>query len=70
MAHNGYGRTMRPAHTMFDGDTIFAIATGKTATDVSVAGLLAARTMEHAVMRAAKKAMPLCGLKSYSDLAS
>jgi len=70
MAHNGYGRTMRPAHTMFDGDTIFAVATGKVDTDVSVAGLLAARTMEQAVIRAVKKATPLCGLKSFSDLAS
>jgi len=70
MAHNGYGRTMRPAHTMFDGDTIFAVAAGKVVTDVSVAGLLAARTMEQAVIRAVKKATPLCGLKSFSDLAS
>ena len=28
MAHNGYARTMRPAHTMVDGDTIFALSTG------------------------------------------
>ncbi len=69
MAHNGYGRTMRPAHSMFDGDTIFAVATGKVDTDVSVAGLLAARTMEQAVIKAVKKATPLCGLKSYSDFA-
>jgi len=69
MAHNGYGRTIRPAHTMFDGDTIFAVATGMVDTDVSVAGLLAARIMEQAVIRAVKRATPLCGLKSYSDCA-
>jgi L-aminopeptidase/D-esterase-like protein len=68
MAHNGYARTMRPAHSMFDGDTIFALATGKVDADVSVVGLLAARTMEQAVVRAAKKATSLCGLKTYSDL--
>ena len=68
MAHNGYGRTMRPAHTMFDGDTIFAVATGKADTDVSVAGLLAARVMEQAVVRAVKRATPLCGLKCHSEL--
>jgi len=28
MAQNGYARTMRPAHTMFDGDAIFAMSTG------------------------------------------
>jgi len=68
MAHNGYGRTLRPAHSMFDGDTLFALATGRVDADVSVVGLLAARTVERAVVRAVQKATPLCGLKSYSDL--
>jgi len=68
MAHNGYGRTLRPAHSMFDGDTIFALATGRVDADVSVVGLLAARTMELAVVRAVKTATPLCGLKAHSDL--
>ena len=40
MAHNGYGRTMRPAHSMFDGDTIFTMATGKVDADINVVGLL------------------------------
>ncbi|MBU0733586.1 MAG: P1 family peptidase [Proteobacteria bacterium] len=68
MAHDGYGRTMRPAHSMFDGDTIFAISTGSVETDVNVVGLLAARTMEQAVIRAVKKATPLCGVKSCSEV--
>ncbi|MEX2534620.1 MAG: P1 family peptidase [Trueperaceae bacterium] len=29
MAHDGLARAIRPAHTMFDGDTIFALATGE-----------------------------------------
>jgi L-aminopeptidase/D-esterase-like protein len=29
MAHDGMARAIRPAHTMFDGDTIFCLATGK-----------------------------------------
>jgi len=28
MAHDGLARTIRPVHTMFDGDTAFALATG------------------------------------------
>jgi L-aminopeptidase/D-esterase-like protein len=28
MAHDGMGRAIRPAHTMFDGDTLFCLATG------------------------------------------
>jgi len=68
MAQNGYGRTLRPAHSMVDGDTIFTLATGRVEADVSVVGLLAARTMTEAVLRAVKLATPLCGLKTYSDL--
>jgi L-aminopeptidase/D-esterase-like protein len=68
MAHNGYARTLRPAHTMFDGDTIFSMATGTTGADLNVVGLLAARVMERAVIAAVKSATSLCGLKSYSDL--
>ena len=68
MAHNGYARTLRPAHTMFDGDTIFSLATGTTVADVNVVGLLAARVMERAVVAAIRSATSLCGLKSWSDL--
>lgn len=68
MAHNGYGRTMRPAHSMFDGDTIFTLATGRIEADTNVVGLLAARAMEQAVVRAIKAAAPLHGFKSCSDL--
>lgn len=68
MAHNGYGRTLRPTHSMFDGDTIFALATGQVDGETSVVGLLAARVMEQAVVRAVKKTSSLCGFKCYNDL--
>jgi len=68
MAQNGYARTMRPAHTMFDGDTIFALSTGTVEADLSVTGLLAARVMERAIVAAIRNATPLCGLKSWSAL--
>ena len=68
MAQNGYARTIRPAHSMFDGDTVFCMATKRIDADVNVLGLLAARTMEQAVVRAVKKASSLHGLKCYEDL--
>lgn len=68
MAQNGYARTMRPAHSMYDGDTIFAMSTGNIEADLSVVGLLAARVMESAVIAAVKNAESLCGLKCYADL--
>ena len=68
MSHNGYGRTMRPAHSIFDGDTIFTMATGKIEADINVVGFLAARTMEMAVINAIKSAKTAYGFKAYEDL--
>lgn len=68
MAHDGYARTMRPAHTMFDGDTIFAMATGKVEADINVVGFLAARVMERAIVKAIKSADSAYGIKSYKEL--
>jgi len=70
MAQNGYARTMRPAHSMFDGDTIFTMATGHVEADLSVLGLLSARVMERAVVSAIRKARSLFGLKCSTDLAA
>jgi L-aminopeptidase/D-esterase-like protein len=70
MAQNGYARTLRPAHTMFDGDTIFAMATGEIEADMNVVGLLAARVMERAVVSAVMNATPLCGLPCSSDISA
>jgi L-aminopeptidase/D-esterase-like protein len=52
MAHNGLARTIQPAHTMFDGDTIFALATGKKSADVNIVGAFAAEVMAAAILRA------------------
>ncbi|TCL62758.1 L-aminopeptidase/D-esterase-like protein [Hydrogenispora ethanolica] len=68
MAHNGYGRTIRPAHTLYDGDTVFAIGTGMLEADISVVGLLAAQAMEQAVLRAVRAADSLAGIPGRSAL--
>ncbi|MBS1808956.1 MAG: P1 family peptidase [Acidobacteria bacterium] len=70
MAHDGFARTINPAHTMFDGDTIFALATGKVekTANVTLLGALAAEAMAQAVVRAVKVAKGLPGLPSVSDL--
>ena len=70
MAQNGYARTLRPAHSMVDGDTIFAMSTGGIEADLSVVGLLAARVMERAVIAAIENAESLCGLKCCAQLKS
>lgn len=68
MAHNGYGRAIRPAHSIFDGDTIFAMATGKVEADINVIGFLAATVMERAIVNAIKSADSAYGIKSYKEL--
>jgi len=68
MAHNGYGRAIRPAHTLFDGDTIFTMATGKVEADINVVGFLAAGVMERAIVNAVKSAQSAFGIKAYRDL--
>lgn len=70
MAHNGYARTMRPAHSLFDGDTIFTLGTGKVEADISVVGMLAANAIEQAILNAVKNAKKSYGYISYSDIIS
>lgn len=42
VAHDGFARTLRPVHTQMDGDTIFALATGRVEGDVNFVQLCAA----------------------------
>ena len=62
MAHDGLARTIRPAHTMLDGDTIFALSTGKKKSDVTTIGAFAADAMTQSILRAVKMAAPAGGL--------
>jgi L-aminopeptidase/D-esterase-like protein len=56
MAHDGLARAVRPAHTMFDGDTLFALATGQKRGDVNVIGAYAAEVVAEAIVRAVQAA--------------
>ena len=62
MAQDGLARTIRPAHTMLDGDTIFALSTGKKKADVSTLGAFAAEAMARAILRGTKEAKSAGGL--------
>ncbi|MDO5037418.1 MAG: P1 family peptidase [Tissierellia bacterium] len=52
MAHNGYARSIRPVHTMMDGDTIFALSCGDQKADLTYLGALAAQVMSRAIANA------------------
>ena len=68
MAHDGYARAIRPVHTSADGDSVYALATGKVDADLDVAGTLAARVMAQAIVRAATSAEGMYGLPAAKDL--
>lgn len=53
MAHDGMARAIRPSHTMFDGDTLFALATGTHASsNVNTVGVLTAEVVAEAIVNA------------------
>lgn len=52
MAHNGLARTIYPVHTMYDGDTVFAMTTGGVESSVDLAGMWAAEVLGYAVHNA------------------
>ncbi len=55
MAHDGMARAIRPAHTMFDGDTLFSLATGThTGSSVNTIGILAAEVVAEAIVNAVR----------------
>jgi len=68
MAQDGIARTIRPAHTMLDGDTIFALAAGPKKADVNVVGAYAAEALALAIVRAVNAAKAAGGLPAAADL--
>jgi len=69
MAQDGIARTIKPAHTMYDGDTIFTLATGEKKADVSTVGAYAAEVMSEAILRAVVMAKSAGGLPGLLSLA-
>lgn len=66
VADDGLARAVNPAHTEADGDTVFALATGRWngAVDLTTIGALAAEVTADAIVRAATQAAPSGGLPS------
>ncbi len=68
MSHDGLARAIRPAHTMLDGDTLFALSTGTKKVDVNVVGAVAAEAVAEAIVSAARAAQGAGGLPAACDL--
>jgi|SRR5579884_251765 len=77
MAHDGMAQAIRPAHTLFDGDTVFALAlrpTGENNLDtqispqlVSMVGAAATITLARAIVKAVRSATSLHGVSAVSS---
>ncbi len=67
MAQDGVARTIRPAHTMLDGDVIFALSTGARKADVSSVGASAAEVMSEAILHAVRMAKSIGELPGLSN---
>lgn len=68
MAQDGLARTVCPAHTMLDGDTIFSLATGEKKADVNIVGAFAAEVFAQAILRAVRTAKPAAGLPCAAEV--
>jgi L-aminopeptidase/D-esterase-like protein len=61
-AHDGLARAVRPAHTLYDGDALFALATGKVEAEFIQIADLAAEATARAIVNAILAAEPAGGL--------
>lgn len=68
MAHNGLAKTINPIHTMFDGDTIFAMATGKVKADINLVGTMASEVVAKAVINSVMLSEGHEKILSYKDV--
>ena len=73
VAQDGLARTIRPAHGMYDGDTVFVLATGEREVDeTSYRALeaIAVRAVERAIIRGVLCATGLAGVPSAQEWAA
>jgi L-aminopeptidase/D-esterase-like protein len=67
MAQDGLARAVRPAHTLFDGDTVFALATGQIEANASVIGAYAAEVTALAIRNGIRAATALGDVRAWNE---
>jgi L-aminopeptidase/D-esterase-like protein len=58
VAHDGIARAVRPAHTLYDGDTTFCLATGAIPAPVDAVEAVAAQVVARAIATGVRAAQP------------
>lgn len=67
-ASHGMARVIHPFATMFDGDAVFALATGQVESDINFVGALAVEVVMEAILRAVYQAKGLAGIPGTSEI--
>lgn len=68
MGHDGFARSIRPVHTSYDGDSIYAVSCGMVQADQEVVGTMAAEAISEAILRAVQAAESAYGFPSAREL--
>jgi L-aminopeptidase/D-esterase-like protein len=66
--HEGLAAAIRPAHTMWDGDTVFALATGQVDADQRRVEALAVQAVSESIRRSVLQATGIGGFPSIQEL--
>ena len=69
-AHDGLARVVRPAHTLFDGDTLFTLATGKLRAHQALVSDMAAEAISLAILNGVMAAEDAGGLPAAGGLSA
>ncbi|MGF1472299.1 MAG: P1 family peptidase [Rubrobacteraceae bacterium] len=68
MAHDGLARSIYPIHTMFDGDSVFALASGEVEAEPSMVGTWAADIVAEATRRSVILATGTGGIPAIGEI--
>jgi L-aminopeptidase/D-esterase-like protein len=68
MAQDGLARAINPSHTMYDGDTVFAMSLGDKTGDLTTLGTAAAEVVSSAIVKALQHAETLAGIPAIKGI--
>jgi len=68
MGQNALARCIAPVHTLFDGDTLFALSLGEVEADLNLIGILGQEMVREAIIRAVKTADGLGLIVAWKDI--
>ena len=66
-AHEGFARAIKPSHTIWDGDTVFSLATGEAGAPQAQLEEMAARAVADAIRRGVRSAQSLGGVPAVGE---